>query len=582
MTFYSFIKPYRSKITLTLFYILIANVLSLALPWGIKMIIDDVLVRRDTAFLNTIILSLIGILILQLGFNFLRKLMSNTIGERIVCDLREKIYWHIQKMPLGSIKKITPPQILTRITGDVESVRRFIFGDAIEFIYAVLSLGFIMGILLWLNLRLTLIALLALPLFALMYFRLVPRLKEGYRLLRDINGALASRINEVLNGMAVVRVFTAEQHEKTRFSRQQREIFRIATQNHSLNAGLWTGIDFFTSLGVISVLWIGGMDVIHLHMTPGELIAFYSYLGMLFTPLVRLVMINNSYQEASASLNRINEIMEIDDEVRERTSPLILSPVKGRIQFRNVSFSYTTGEDILNDISFSVQEGETIGIVGPSGAGKTTLMNLLIRFFDPKTGGIHIDGHSLKDLDLKSYRRALAVVLQDDYLFSGTIRDNICYPDALAELAQAQMKTAAQIAQAHDFISRFKDGYFTQVGDRGTHLSSGQRQRIAIARAIMRQPSILILDEATSAVDAITENNIQKAIRRHMKGKTVFIVAHRFSTIMEADKIIVLDKGRIIEIGDHNYLLKRQGFYSKLYFEQFKEKNQPSFIESCD
>ena len=578
MTFYSFLKPHRNKIILTLFCILISNLLSLPLPWGIKMIIDDVLVHNDTQLLNSIISGLVGILILQLVFNFLRKMMSNIIGEKIVCDLREEIYWHIQRISLSSIKKITPAQILTRITGDVESVRRFIFGDAIEFIYAVLSLGFIIVVLLWINLRLTLVALLTLPLFAFMYFRIVPRLKEGYRLLRDVNGRLASRINEVLNGMAIVRVFTAEGHEKDCFSKRQKEIFNIAKGNHSLNIGLWTGIDFFTSFGIISVLWIGGMDVIHHRMTPGELIAFYSYLGMLFTPLIRLIIINSSYQEARASLNRINEIMRINNEVPQEQFPLILPKIKGFIEFKKVSFSYSKGEDILKDINFSVKQGETVGIVGPSGAGKTTLMNLLIRFSDPQKGEICVDGYYLKDLDLKSYRQNLAVVLQDDYLFSGTIQDNICYGSFDASLKE--MKKASQIAQAEGFINQFKDGYMTQVGDRGTHLSSGQRQRVAIGRAIMRNPSILILDEATSAVDAITENNIQKSIRQYMKGKTIFIIAHRFSTIMEADKIIVLDKGRIAEIGDHNYLLKKQGFYTNLYFEQFKEKDKYSLAET--
>lgn len=574
MTFYSFIKPYRKKIALTLFFILIVNLLSLALPWGIKMIIDDVLIDRDASLLAFIVLGLVGILFLQLVFNFFRKMMSNMIGEKIVCDLREKIYWHIQKISLASIKKITPPQILTRITGDVESIRRFIFGDAIECVYAVLSLGFVIAVLLWINMRLTLVALLALPLFAIMYFSVVPRLKEGYRLLRDVNGSLASRINEVLNGIAIVRVFTAERQENDLFSKRQKEIFDIAKKNHSLNVGLWTGIELFTSLGAIGVLWIGGMDVMKGRMTPGELIAFYSYLGMLFSPLVRLVIINSSYHEAKASLDRINEIMEINNEVIQARSPLIFPKIKGFVEFKEVSFSYSQNEDVLKDISFTVKQGETVGIVGSSGAGKTTLMNLLIRFFDPEKGEICIDGHSLRGIDLKSYRQNLAVVLQDDHLFSGTIRDNICYGSFDASIEE--IKKAAQIAQADSFIDQFKSGYMTQVGDRGTQLSSGQRQRVALARAILRDPSILILDEATSAVDAITENKIQKAICQYMRGRTVFIVAHRFSTIMEADNIIVLDKGRIVETGDHNYLLKRQGFYSNLYLEQFKESDQCS------
>jgi len=578
MTFYSLISPYRSKIILVLFFILTANLLSLALPWGIKMIIDDVLIRGDTRLLAVIVLVLTGLLILQMGFNFVRKMTGNVIGERIVCDLREKICWQIHKMSLSSIRTMTAPQILTRITGDVENIRRFIFNDAIESIYAVLSLGLITAVLLWINLRLTLVALLALPLFALMYFRFVPRLKDGYQRARDVNGRLAARINEVLNGIAVVRVFTAEDREKERFSQQQKEMFHVAKGNHALNAGLWTGIDFFTSLGVLAVLWIGGMDVIHHRMTPGGLIAFYSYLGMLFSPLVRLVVINSSFQEANASLNRMNEIMETAGDVPQARSPLVLEQVKGRIEFRNVTFGYSSQEDVLKDITFSVQPGETVGIVGPSGAGKTTLMNLMVRFFDPQKGEILIDGHDLRGLDLTAYRRHLAVVLQDDYLFSGTVRDNILYGNPRA--SRQEMEEAVQAARADGFIHELTEGYETQTGERGTQFSGGQRQRIAIARAVVRRPAVLILDEATCAVDAMTENEIQKAVCQKMKGRTVFIVAHRFSTIMEADKILVLDGGRIVEFGDHSYLLKKKGFYSNLYLEQFKEDSRYFTAES--
>ena len=309
-----------------------------------------------------------------------------------------------------------------------------------------------------------------------------------------------------------------------------------------------------------------------------ECIAFYSYLGMLFTPLIRMVIINSSYQEACASLNRINEIMKVNDEVIERQPPLILTSIKGDIEFNNVSFGYSQGENILKNITFSIKAGETVGIVGESGAGKTTLMNLLVRFFDPQSGEIRIDKHCLKDLALKAYRQNLAVVLQDDYLFSTTVKDNISYGSV--DVSEAAIKKAARVAEADSFIDQLKDGYLTLAGDRGMRLSCGQRQRIAIARALLRQPRILILDEATSAVDAITENKIQKSICSYMKGRTVIIAAHRFSTIMEADKIIVLDKGEIVEIGNHNYLLNNQSFYSKLYFEQFKEKDQCSMVPS--
>jgi len=569
MNFLSFIRPYRRRIAVTLFYILTANVLALALPWGIKMIIDDVLIRRDTRLLHLIIVILVGILILRSIFNFLRKITSNKIGEHIVCDLRERLYWHIHNLSLTSIKKITPAQILTRITGDVDSIRRFIFSDCIDFIYAVLSVGLISVVLLFINLRLTLTALLVLPLFTLMYLRLLPQLKTGYRRLRDVTGEMAARINEVLNGMNVVRVFTAENYEKRRFDRHQDKILKTANKNHFLNVSLWVAIEAFTSLGLIGVLWLGGMDVIRHRMTPGELIAFYSYLGMLFAPIIRLIVINGSYQEASAALRRINEITSINDHVHTVASPITLTPVKGFVEFDDVSFGYTPDETILKNISFSVEKGETVGIVGASGAGKTTVINLLLRFFDPQSGAIRIDGAPLTDLNLTDYHRQLAVVLQDDYLFGGTIEENIRYGSF--ETTPSEIQGAARIAEAHTFIEKFPDGYAEQIGERGLRLSSGQRQRIAIARALIRKPSILVLDEATSAVDALTENKIQKAVAEHLNNITTFIVAHRFSTIMEADKIIVMEKGKIVEMGRHNHLLKNSRFYSNLYLEQFKK-----------
>lgn len=577
MTLFSFLKPYRRQIALTLFYVFLANVLSLVLPWGVKMVIDDVLARQDARLLGRIMLILTAALVLRAAFHFLRQMNAGMIGERIVRDLRDRIYWHIQKLSLGSIKKITPAQILTRLTGDAESVRRFISGEVIDGIYAVLSMGLVTAVLWWMNPRLTLTALWILPLFAFIYFRRIPRLKEGHRRLRDMNGRFISGVHEVLDGMAVVRVFTAEECERTRFSRRQEEMLKTACQNHAVNVGLWVGIEAFTSLGIIGILWLGGMDVLSRRMSPGELVAFYSYLGMLFTPVVRLVVIGGSYQEAAAALRRINEIFEIDDEVRQSPFPPLLPIIRGDVAFKDVSFGYAK-QTVLRDITFSVREGEVVGIVGASGAGKTSLMNLLIRFFDPREGEIRVDGYCLKNLDLKAYRRRLAVVLQDDYLFNGTVEENIRYgrPGAPPE----EVRDAARVAQAHDFIRQLKEGYGTEIGERGMRLSCGQRQRIAIARALLRQPSILILDEATSAVDALTENRIQKAVRDHLRGATIFIVAHRFSTIMEADTIIVLEKGEIVEMGGHNHLLKKGGFYSRLYFEQFKEDGGPATAES--
>ena len=555
-----------------------ANLLALVLPWVIKIIIDDILIDKDTHFLNLIMLALVGVLLLRSVFSFLRTYMSSIVGEWVVRDLRQKICEHIPKLSLISINKISPAQILTRITQDVDSMRRFLFGDAIEFICAFLNIGFIVVILSFLNAKLTLVALLTLPLFAVIYFRLIPELKNRHSRLREMYGGLSSRVSEVLNGIRVVRSFARDTHERQLFEHKQRDILSVASRTHYLNSWLWVGIEFFTSLGIIGILWIGGSDVMANRMTAGELVAFYTYLGMLFSPIIRMVVINTSYQEALAALNRVNDVMNIDDEVFEVEPSINLAKTEGRIEFKEVNFHYTAGDPILKDVNFVVEPGETIGVVGASGAGKTTLVSLLLRLFDPVDGEIRVDGNNLKNLDINTYRQQIAVVLQDDFLFNGTIEENIRYGRTRA--SQQEIIQAAEIAQAHAFISALPGGYKTEIGERGFNFSCGQRQRIAIARAVIKDPSILILDEATSSVDALTENDIQKSIRRFMKGKTVFIVAHRFSTIIESDKIIVLDKGRIVEVGDHNYLLNKRGFYSSLYLEQFKDEDRVSLSKA--
>ncbi|MCK5013843.1 MAG: ABC transporter ATP-binding protein, partial [Candidatus Omnitrophica bacterium] len=475
-----------------------ANLLALVLPWVIKIIIDDILIDKDTHFLNLIMLALVGVLLLRSVFSFLRTYMSSIVGEWVVRDLRQKICEHIPKLSLISINKISPAQILTRITQDVDSMRRFLFGDAIEFICAFLNIGFIVVILSFLNAKLTLVALLTLPLFAVIYFRLIPELKNRHSRLREMYGGLSSRVSEVLNGIRVVRSFARDTHERQLFEHKQRDILSVASRTHYLNSWLWVGIEFFTSLGIIGILWIGGSDVMANRMTAGELVAFYTYLGMLFSPIIRMVVINTSYQEALAALNRVNDVMNIDDEVFEVEPSINLAKIEGRIEFKEVNFHYTAGDPILKDVNFVVEPGETIGVVGASGAGKTTLVSLLLRLFDPVDGEIRVDGNNLKNLDINTYRQQIAVVLQDDFLFNGTIEENIRYGRTRA--SQQEIIQAAEIAQAHAFISALPGGYKTEIGERGFNFSCGQRQRIAIARAVIKDPSILILDEATSSV----------------------------------------------------------------------------------
>ncbi|MFH0754790.1 MAG: ABC transporter ATP-binding protein [Candidatus Omnitrophota bacterium] len=568
MPFFSFIKPYRRSVLLILLCMFVSNILALCLPWGVKIIVDTVLTGADKALLKVVLLILLAVLCMRTALNFLHKYISALVGERIVADLRSRLYAHVHSLPLVRIRQMAPSQILTRITSDVDSIRRFVFGDALDFVYSVFAVGAILIVLGLINGRMMLCAVLIMPLFAVIYFGGVPRLKKRYARLRDAHGRMTSRINEVLGGMATVRAFGATKHECDVFEVRQRDVVQVAGKVQVLNTALWVGSEFFSSAGIVGVLWIGGLDVMSGRLTPGELVAFYSYLGMLFAPLIRMVVINSSYQEALAALERIEDVFRVDEEQADVQAPVVLSGLRGEVVFDDVSFQYEQGRAALKGVSFTVMPGETVAVVGPSGAGKSTLVGLILRLFDAYSGRVLIDGNDVRVLDLDAYRSQVAVVLQDDFLFQDSVEANIGY--ACAGVTPAQVVKAAKAAQAHDFISALPGGYNMKVGERGVHLSCGQRQRLAIARALVRNPRILLLDEATSAVDAMTENVIQKAVRDFGEKKTIFIVAHRFSTIMDADRVIVLRDGRLEAAGVHETLMVRSDFYRELYNEQFK------------
>ena len=561
--------PYRWGVLLTIGCIVLSNLLALVLPWGIKVIIDEVFPNGNLVLLRSTMGVLLAAIIGRTVLSFMRRVKSDGIGECVMRDLKRDIYQRFLRMPLTTIKEITPTQLLSRLTGDAENIRRFIFGDIIEGTYAVMSVGVILAVLLWINVRLTMVALLVLPFFGFIYVRAIPGLKTGYRRLRDVQGRLTVRMNEVLHGMAVVRSFAAEDREREKFDTDQEENLRLAKHNYRLNGILWVGIEFFTTLGVVGVLWGGGRDVLAGRMTPGALVAFYSYLGMLFTPVIRLVTVNSSYQEAAASLKRVMEVLAWPE---ERPAGRVRVALKNAICFEDVHFAYKKSCPVLRGVRCRIETGQVVGIVGASGVGKTTWVSLLLGFLNPCRGVIRLDGVSLREIDVQWYRRQVAVVLQDDYLFSGTIRENICYGRPGASFPE--VVKAARAARADDFIQRLPAGYETEIGEEGKKLSSGQRQRLAIARALLRRPKILILDEATSALDAMTENHVQEAVRQWMKGGTVIIVAHRFSTIMDADRILVLGEGSVVDQGTHRDLMDKRGFYYRLYMEQFKREDQ--------
>ncbi|MFH1867326.1 MAG: ABC transporter ATP-binding protein [Candidatus Omnitrophota bacterium] len=568
-SFLYLLRPYKTKALLAFLSILIANLLGLAFPWAMKIIIDEVLVNKSLFLLNLLAAGLVIIFILKAFFGYIREYLSSFIGENVVCDLRNRILWHLQRLSVRYIENTSTGKIISGVIGDVESIREFLFGGALDFVYSFFNVVFVLAILFLMDWRLTLISIIYLPAFGLCFLKLSPRLREKHRIVRDKYAELTARLNEVFSGIRVVTGFARNEYEVDRFDLKQREIFKASIQSHRLGILLWMGSEFISSLGLVTLIWFGAREVFAGHITAGSLVAFYSYLGMLFFPVVKIMIINDYYQEAAASMERINEVLAEEPRIKETKNPVLLNKIKGDIRFKDVSFSYDGKREVLRDINLEVKESEVIAFAGKSGAGKTTLINLLLRFHDPEKGAIYIDGYDLRGLELKSYRSKIAMVLQDDYLFDATIRENILYgrPDASRE----EIIKTAESANAHQFISELTDGYDTMIGERGIRLSFGQRQRISIARALLRNPSILILDEATSNVDSETERLIvDEAFKSLMRGRTTFVIAHRLSTITYADRIVFIDKGRITETGRHLELLAKKGAYWRMWQEQVK------------
>ena len=565
--FLRLLKPYKRKVILVFIAIVLANLAGLVFPWVIKVIVDEIIVKKDLVLLNTVVICLILSFIIKSVFGFLREYLASLVGESVMCDLRNQIYWHLHRLSVKYVENTPSGKIISGIIGDVESIKEFLFGGAVDFVYSFFGLGFVIVVLFVLNWKLALISVLYLPVFALAFLKISPRLKNKHALVREKYGELTSRISEVLNGIRVVAGFATDKKEADIFNAKQKEIFEAAVGSHKLGIFLWMGAEFLSSLGLAILVWFGARQVIAGKISVGTLMAFYTYLGLLFYPVIRIAIINNYYQEAAASMERVEAVLATEPAIKEISSPVVPGKIEGNVLFSAVSFSYDHKKPVLSDINLEVKKSEAVALVGKSGSGKTTLINLLLRFYDPLEGKISIDGYNLADLSLKDYRSKVAMVIQDDYLFGTTIRENIAYGRLI--VSDEEIIQAAKLANAHEFISELPEAYDTQIGERGIRLSYGQRQRISIARAILRDPAILILDEATSSVDSETERLIiEDAFKKLMRGRTTFVISHRLSAVTYTDRIIFIEDGRITESGSHAELLEKKGGYWRMWLSQ--------------
>ena len=556
-------KPYWYLIVLAMIVSISLTAAGLAPVYLQKMLIDRVLVPKENlGLLVKLVLALVGIRVGSMILGFVRGITLGWLGARISMNLRTHIYNHLQKLSLSFYDTYSTGSLMSRVTSDTGQLQGFIVHGIQELIINSLTLIGISVILFSMNWRLAAAILIPVPLMIVGTYIFGSKINEVYeRTWRRWAGVYES-LADSLSGIRIVQAFSQEERERERFSASNLAFFSeqmTALKMYNIFEPL---MGFATFIGSIIIWLVGGKEVIGDALTLGEFTAFTAYMWQFYGPVNALCRVNNMFQSTAAAADRVFEILDTEPDVSETPGAKKVAKIDGHIKFHDVSFGYDKDKPVLKNINFEAKPKEMIGFVGASGSGKTTSVNLIPRFYDPTEGKITLDGNDLKDLEVKSLRSQIGIVLQDSFLFHGSVRENIAYGKLNA--TDEEIIAAAKSANAHDFIMEMPDGYDTEVGERGGRLSGGQRQRISIARAILIDPRILILDEATSAVDTETEKLIQEALKKLMKDRTTFAIAHRLSTIKEADKLLVMDKGEIVEMGKHDELIEKGGTYAKL------------------
>lgn len=571
---FKYILPYKGRLTAGIICMLFHSFFTVFFVKVFQDLIETIITgiatdEKGLQKLTWIALSMIGIFFLKGIFYYGQRYLTSYVSQKAVRDIRGDLYAHLQGLSLSFYNKNKTGEIISRVTNDVNILQDAIVNGAISIFYEFFTLLGGVGYLFYLNVRLTLFLIVMLPLMTFVLSKFNRKIRKVSKKVQIKLADISDVLQETLSAVRVVKSFGREEYEYNRFKDENEANFRAKVKTAQYGAILTPTIEFIAALAFTAILWYGGYEVLHGRMKPSALIAYFTLLLAITTPLKSLSRLSSTIQQALAAAERIFETMDINTYIIERPDARVLKKVNGTIEFENVSFAYKEGEEVLSDINLVVRPGEIVALVGPSGAGKTTLVDLIPRFYDPSKGRILLDGKDIKELRLDSLREHIGIVPQETILFSGTIRDNIAYGNL--DASEEEIIAAARSANAHDFIQEFKDGYNTIVGERGVGLSGGQRQRVAIARAILKDPQILILDEATSALDAESESLVQDALDRLMKNRTTFVIAHRLSTIKNADKIIVLSNGKIVEQGTHQELIDLHGFYYKLYQGQFRE-----------